>query len=510
MPTTADTPSAPTTAKRRSFRPRFTLAALLILVIVISPPLGYVAHRRAVNSRRKTAYEALTRKGVVLERAALQSQGRIVEAPSWWQNLILDEWSEEVTIANFPVREVSADGGVAEISDPDLQWLAHFPEMKRVIVRGPNQVTDHGLNVVARLPHLQDLVLADMPLVDGVFLNHFAPGSRLESLDLCLDNLNAKHLDSLANFASLQTLSLSSKSPLLNSSLASCVLSPTVKQVTLVFPKPLAHETICHWLRDCRLQSLQIRAMPREAATALENQADLEELIIFDSPLLDEDFQFLKQCNKLRTLSLCAMPIRCEFLRWIDAPEKIEEMCFDSTLIDDAHLVHLKRFTNLERLELNWTPISGEGFAAIASFPKPCMLRLIGCQFSIEGKKSLARCAGLGKSWDRDIDLPSNWTIEELAYFEGRHDIVHKKMPIAAAIESLKTNSKYGRFYDCNRHSEHADEFADPLDNCPKDLLAPVIRLREAALARLEEEKKLEKEYWEIQRLQQQAKEGQQ
>jgi hypothetical protein len=57
MTITASSPAELRSAKRRFFRPRFTLAALLVLTTVIAIPLGYVAQRRAWNLRRKAAWE---------------------------------------------------------------------------------------------------------------------------------------------------------------------------------------------------------------------------------------------------------------------------------------------------------------------------------------------------------------------------------------------------------------------------------------------------------------------
>jgi hypothetical protein len=52
--------------KRRYFRPRFTLAVLLILVTAVSLPLAHVGQRRAGNQKRKAAVESLIAKGASL------------------------------------------------------------------------------------------------------------------------------------------------------------------------------------------------------------------------------------------------------------------------------------------------------------------------------------------------------------------------------------------------------------------------------------------------------------
>jgi hypothetical protein len=462
-----------------------------------------VAQRRSWNLKRKAAYEELTRNGVLIE-VVPRTWEDVEKSKSWWtstwRKLLLDQWPTEIASASVPAASFEGERLSADV---DLRLLASFPEIQRVIIRNSNRVTNDGLKSLSQLPQLRELTVHCMAQVDGEFLRHFGSANQLESLDLYLERFN---VESLSQFASLRKLSISADSCSLNPSLEIQPFPSSVKELTLVFPEPLDAKMLRHWLDSCRLRSLQIRAMPREATASLERQVDLEELTIFDSPLVDEDLRFLEHCDRLKELSLEGMPIRGEFLSWIAASQQMESMAFDSTLMDDRHLVHLKRFQNLEGLELNWTPISGDGFAALGSFPRPCQLRLMGCQFSPAGKQAIAKCGGLGTDWNLDIDLPTNWTLDDLKYFEGRHDTVHLSMPIAAALKSLKTDSRYGRYYNFDRHSQHCDWFADPLDNCPKDLMAPVIRSREQALARLEEEDELEQEFWRIHAIHQQER----
>lgn len=495
----------------RFFRPRFTLAALLVLITVVSPPLGYIAHRRAVNSRRKAAYEALTRKQVMIERVPRQ-RGDVTETRSWWRSawrdLVLDEWATEASGASLPSFRPQVIGDDQQIDDEDFRLLAYFPEAKRLTVTGPNRVTDDGLMTLARLPNLRELFIADMPGIKGDFLKHFSAGDQIENLTLWLDDLEGENLTTIADFTSLKVLSIAGQKPLDVTSLNGQELPQTLEDLTLLLPRPLSDVTLSSWLKRCRLRSLQLSAISRRGVAALANQVELQHLMICDSPLMDEDLSFLSNCSKLSQLRLNSMPIHGKCLRQIPNPARLQELSLDSTLLDDSELSQVKRFSQLSQLDLNWTPITGEGFADWGLFSRTCNLRLIGCEFSNDGKAVLAACIGSGPDAASTVYLPSNWTAKDESRIAGAEQPFAFDWPIRIALESAELREKLMRRAAFHLPSYYCESFADPLDNCPKDLMAPVLRLREKALARLDEEKQLEEELYEALSGAQNAKES--
>ena len=93
----------------------------------------------------------------------------------------------------------------------------------------------------------------------------------------------------------------------------------------------------------------------------LKSQHQIIQIAITNAPFIDEDFRFLENCPNLVNLSVEAVPVNGDLLRWIACPEKVEHLRLDSTLFEDRHLSALGKFTTLASMDLEFDAADWRG-----------------------------------------------------------------------------------------------------------------------------------------------------
>lgn len=427
----------------RFLRPRFSLWAMLVLVTVVAIPLSYVAQRRSWNLRRKAAYERFVAKEFLLKPQAPpvvvstspptgDPFGDDVETKPWidwrwigaqWERLCLDNAAPP--LQSFFATDARRGGPFEEyqVNDQDLGDLALFPELNELRLWHCDLATDRGLEVITRLPRLETLDIHGVPNVRGDFLNHRQQPIAIKKLHLGGENFG--------------------------------------------------DEEIIRWLSHMDMEELSFGGKyTRGVAPALARQTGLKVLKLVDSPLIDEDFAFLAKCSQLETLELEVMAIRGDFLERIAAPERLEGLSLNCTLLNDENLAAVVRFTNLISLEVEFTPISGKGFQGAAFWPATYDFSLKGTELSGEGKAALGEIHG-----PKHVLLPMNWAAQDSHHFEYVQRPWWTRGP---ENESTFLGGSY--------------PWDSPLwnrgpKNCSAEELAPVLRLHELMRDRLREAK---------------------
>lgn len=495
--------------RRRFFRPRFTLAALLLLISIVSPPLAYFGQRRAWNQKRKTAIESLTAKGfgfspeVPSEFGILPPEASpgLPPAPApvglqkWWRGLLLEDATSQIKMVGYsltPRRKQS----LPPVTDADCQLLALFPEIEFIEIGRADTVSDQGLSSLASLPNLRQLRLSGLTLVDGSFLRNWRKESPLQAIYFWrMEKLKGEHLTEVAIATKLEAFWIGHCPLLTDQSLLNVNLSPRVDRL-MVTQCPLGDATLARWLNGRQLKNLNLSArITRNSVAAIESQVGLEQLYLRNTPFIDEDFAFLKHCTQLNNLTLESVPVKGELLKWLN-PDKLSNLSLNSTLLDDSHIASLDRFPSLFSLGLEFTPISGEGFEGVGPFPSSCRISLIGAQFTDQGKAALAKIRfqpGVNSEFST-VALPSNWTLDDFKKFPEGVAPWKFDVDIALALSARKSGGANLSYYQAASPLRWA---AAPLDNCPAELITPVSTLRDIVLRRSdEEEKRLVEEYF--------------
>ncbi len=456
-------------------RPRFTLAALLLLITLCAPFLAYLSYLRRQNDLRKEAYQKAIDKGMLLKPTtgspppATQPDGRADEARKVWATLLGDP-----KLPNFGRVQIHDFFGKNRprppITDKDLESLQYLPEIEDFYFYYSKDVTDQGLSVLGKLPKLKRLTLNDLSLVTGEFLDSFKEDCVLETIHFSsLQGLDGRRLKSLSRLRNLKTLSVHAGPGLDDESLREVNLPPSVTDLN-VGTSAVGDETISRWLSQLNLERLTLRCrVSRGIAPALAKQTQLHVLELSNAPLLDEDFEFLKNFPQLKALQLSGLPLRGKLLDHLACPEKVDVLELDNMPLTDDCLPRLAKFKALKILSLAWTPLSGEGFDDPA-MPMPWSLSLAGVRMSDAGKEAFAKCKGL-----RDVSLPSNWSPDDDQRF------VAGNAPTSA--------SRNGYFALKNSGGGLVSQSYMPalrlskIDNCPADLMKPVAELQAMGLA---------------------------
>jgi hypothetical protein len=476
---TADRPIAPNSVKRQFRRPRFTLAALLVLITVIAIPLGYLAQRRAWNTKRIVAYKALHARNITLKLWHGRGQGGLTTNPSLiekiWNGISLDSQFPTFTCASLQDKD-GANGPLASPNDDDLLALSAFDEIEEIYIAHADEVTDAGLAAVAKAPKLKVLQLQSMSQVTGSFLVEFGSSSKLTTLWLSsLPSLEGERLSAFSGLTDLRSLKLLQCSKLSDPSLKKVALPNQIEHLSLA-ELNITDNTVSRWLGQTRPKSLALNVgITRALATALATQTQLESLSISNAPLNDADLAFLSQCKQLQSLLINGAAAKGAFLQKMQSAQSLRFLCLANTPLTDEHAVALRRFDALQSLDLKFTPIRGECFQLSGDWPTWGTLCLIGTEFDEEGKEALAKMNG-----PKIVELPMNWGMSDFSRCPNGAPAfqwtIYTKMQ-GTAPGKIKGFS-----------ATHEIEMAlVKIDRCPKELMEPVIRLHEIARAKANE-----------------------
>jgi hypothetical protein len=459
--------------KRRFVRPQFTLGTLLILITVCALFLAYVAPIRWANLQRKQAYDVAIAKGIKFQwpaQPASSLKPDLTTLQKFWGSITADPH-----LPSFSQVQIHDSNGL--ITNEDLKQLELLPEIESLEFILSGNVTDEGLRVLSKLPKLKQIELVNLSRVTGDFLSNFYEDSALEKIGLVyLESLDARNLKSLKKFKNLKSLEFQFLPLLTDESLRDVELPSSVTNLQVNHVK-LGDETLARWLTQVKLQRLVIHVpITRAFAPALAQQTNLETLSINNTPLIDEDFVFLKECPQLKLLMLNSMPIRGEVLDYVAKPDQVSVLEFSNSLFSDEHLTKLSRFPKLANLNLAWTPLTGEGFKAESTWPKFDYLQLAGTRFSPQGKEAFSKVRGM-----HNVTLPSNWSPSDHVRFAD------SDKP-AIPMFNMYFMGLSGFFLNPAGGGNPGGGYSpimqlEKIDNCPADVMKPVADLHALGIA---------------------------
>jgi hypothetical protein len=151
------TPPIIPTPRRRWLQ--FTLRTMLVLILIVSVPLGWFAHKLRQAEQQREAVREIEEIG-----------GTAVQCPNFDPR---DSWASRVpsrlrrTLGDeffVTVNYVSLSG--ARITDTDLMRLRAFPRLRALYARRC-RVTDAGLVHLRELVHLEELSLHSTRITDA-------------------------------------------------------------------------------------------------------------------------------------------------------------------------------------------------------------------------------------------------------------------------------------------------------------------------------------------------------
>lgn len=185
----------PTRTRRRWFR--FSLRTLLVVVLLLSVPMGWFAVKLRQAEKQRKAVEAICQVGgeVIYD---YQLPGRELPIPAWLRDLIGEDFFSDVAVVNLST-EVVGD----KMIDDHLKTL---PSLEGVGLFS-TRVTDAGIAHLKGLTNLKNLNLYNTPVTDAG-VEHLKGLMRLEQLDLSSTQVTDKGLIHLEGLDRLKLLVL--------------------------------------------------------------------------------------------------------------------------------------------------------------------------------------------------------------------------------------------------------------------------------------------------------------
>ncbi len=168
-------PEAPA-RKLRWFQ--YSLRSLMLLVLVVSLGMSWVAVKIKRARQQERAVEELRKSGVyVWYDYQVEQSGKAPytgpPGPAWLRNLLGE---------NFFATLVGGNFASPSVTDANLESLEELTQLRDLNLNG-TQVTDAGLKHLKGLTHLQKLYLSFTQVTDAG-LEHLEGLSQLQTLDL--------------------------------------------------------------------------------------------------------------------------------------------------------------------------------------------------------------------------------------------------------------------------------------------------------------------------------------
>lgn len=249
------------------------------------------------------------------------------------------------------------------ITDEGLKSVPDFPELKVLNLRGCANMTDAGMEYVAKAPKLDNLALLYTKIGDeGVIA---LKGMKLRALDLRGLRLTGSACQALAEMTTLESLKLRNAREIMDYSFQ--------ELKTLVNLKSL---------------SLEDLAITDSALEILPNFTNLKELVIMRTDMMD--VSPIGQLKNLKKLTLREMTCDLDFLA--EMPQ-LEELFFAESIVRDEDMKFFEGLVNVKTLDLWNTQLGDKALELFGKMPKLTTLNIKNC-----AKISDAGIAELAKS----------------------------------------------------------------------------------------------------------------
>lgn len=374
MSPTTDKPKIP---KRRWLR--FGIRSLMLLVLVISLPMGLIGRdlyryriEQAIVLELQTAgCEVHTSRFGVMPF----TQDDVVEIPefSWRQRILVNIFGEGFYRRPYFVQVKQCD--VA----PLLQPLAKL-ETLQFLTFDQSDFTNASGEPISKMKRLTYLHLEEAN-IEARLLQQFAHLPYLIELSLSQMKLSDAHLEALTVSKSIEDLRLFdvsiSKRGFHHLSQIRCV-----KRLNITVPNEITEQGLC----------------------LLASHQTLEELILIHAPIDDQCLHAFSQISTLRELDITGSPddvhISCEGLEHLAGLSQLEVLEFPFLPLTDDELRSIGRLKNLKEFWCLGTEISDRGLSYLLQLEHLESLCIQEAQPSMEAMRSLARSRSI-----RTVDL---------------------------------------------------------------------------------------------------------
>jgi Leucine-rich repeat (LRR) protein len=418
-------PATPTPPRRRRKPLRLTLGALMILVLAIGGPMGWIAHRTRVQ--REAVAAVLKAGGYVGYNGQRPRQTQVAAAPGpgprWLRNLLGADAFDTVTFVGISAERCD-DRLMARIGDLD--------RLEQLNIQGrplPPGLTTEGKSRIRNLTRLESFVIQG-PMDTNGFLPFVGGQRRLRKLWLARSSATDDDLARIGRLTGMEDLdldgskvtdkgfaALANLTKMKRLTLGKCIvtdLSPVSGMTNLerlILGDGNFFTATSEGLRTMRLDSLRGKSklidvslgnIPTDDA-GLGVVASLPALIGFSASgrgITEKGLAVLSSAPMLRDLGLRETSIRD--LRPFGPPiASLRFLDLTGTPVTDDGLAPLAGTSRMLRLLLSRTDIGDAGLAHLGAMSKLNDLRLEGTRVTDAGLARLSGLASLRNLWLR-------------------------------------------------------------------------------------------------------------
>ncbi len=240
---------------------------------------------------------------------------------------------EMIEIARLPYLE-RLDLSHTRITDEGMLNLKTAPKITDLKLFYAEWITDQGIAAIKDWKHLKRLNLRGTRVSDGS-LEIVSRMPALEALDIAHTEVTDVGLDNLITLVNLRELSLG-RGRLTNAGLAMLRMLPELRYLDLSGARPVPPDA------------------PNGRSTG--------------SGIPEETLKAIAGLRELRVLYLGYSAITPDGLRTLSSLQKVERLGLQGcSRVDDAALAELSKWTNLRYLDIQETPVTEQGLAALRS-----------------------------------------------------------------------------------------------------------------------------------------------
>ncbi|WP_146118575.1 leucine-rich repeat domain-containing protein [Blastopirellula marina] len=346
---------------------RYSVQALLALILVISLPLGWIGRDYFRSQQEQQVVELIYQHGGrVVYDYQLQGENIVYETDPPG-NEMLRQWFGDLLYARVVVVALTSDGANELI--PQLSRLGYL----RDLTLPQFSLDDRAAESIARFGRLHYLTLANTRVTPEQ-MQRIAQTKHLKRLKLYGDQFTDAHLAGIASCRYLQRIEIDGAT-VSDAGLRQVAKVSTLRSIRLSQLPQVSDQGITTLCTLPQLEALFLTSLPLtdRCLPAIARLKRLQRLAIRDASsmpqITDQGVAHLAALRQLESLELTPCPLHDDSLATIGSLRNLRRVDLAGSQITDAGLRHLRELDSLHSLDIAQTNVTDAGLSSLAAIP---------------------------------------------------------------------------------------------------------------------------------------------